>query len=239
MQRDALTTPSGWDVREVWGDRGWKGLDNQLLHDAGFVYGDGRTATFPVRNPDGSTSRLRIITADGKRIWDGQIGKTILPIGLETLPPVDEAERWIVILCEGESDMIALREAFAERWDGDSYRRFAVVAVPGASVWKREWVLYFAAFSTIYVIGDGDGLETAEERRQREAGGKRKQQAGRQMIARILEDIPWSRPVYLDDGDDARSILQQQGNRALDPYLLAADEYAHLDAHLKGGRLAA
>lgn len=237
MQPD---TPTGWDVREVHGARGWKGLDNQLLRAAGFVYCDGRTAKFPVCHPDGTLFRERIITSGGKRLWDDQTGKGVLLIGLETLPPVDDAEQWIVILCEGESDMIALREAFAERWDNYSqgnscYRRFAVVALPGANVWKREWALYFAAFPVVYVIGDGDALETDEERRQRENAGMRKQQAGRQMIARVLADVPWARPIYLDDGDDARSVLQGQGNRALDPYLLAADELAHLDATLKGG----
>jgi hypothetical protein len=42
--------------------------------------------------------------------------------------------------------------------------------------------------------------------------------------------VPWARPVRLPDGTDARSLLQSEGSRALDPYLLAADRDAAIAA---------
>ena len=48
------------------------------------------------------------------------------------------------------------------------------------------------------------------------------------MIDTVWRDIRWARPVVLPAGEDARSILQRNGARALDGFLERADRQAEV-----------
>jgi hypothetical protein len=188
-------------------ERPWKGISFLVLDKADVVVGRDDRVRVPYRLPDGTVFRERFFARDG-RVWWGP-GDRLIPFGLETLPPPDKAARSALIICEGESDTLAVREAFAATPPGNPIEAFYAIGLPGARAWRPQWASLVDAFNVIYLLGDGDN-------------------AGRQMVDAVHRNLPWSRPVWLPEGTDARSILQTHGPRALDPYLDRADEVAKL-----------
>lgn len=200
-----------------YAERPWKGIHAFVLEEAGVTIDHRGNIRIPYRFPDGRTFRERIYPLAGGAGWWGDLspdaeqeaGGRLLPLGLETLPSPEKAARSACIIFEGCSDTLAGREAFAETRPDSPILAYYPVGLPGASTWKRRWARYFEPFRLIYLVGDGDV-------------------AGRRMIDDVHADLPWARPVWLPDGEDARSILQTQGPGALDPYLDRADEVAKL-----------
>jgi hypothetical protein len=189
--------------------RPWKGIDYLVLDEAGVALADDGTATIPYRQPSGSVHRCRYVAASGRTWWGP--GEGLIPFGLETLTDPRRARSWALLVAEGESDALALREAFAGVESGAPVDGYAVLALPGATTWHNTWVRWLKPFPLVYLLGDGD-------------------QTGRAMNAAIVRDVPWARPVWLPDGVDARSLLQQHGPRAIDPLLDQADRAAHMRA---------
>lgn len=198
-------------------ERPWKGISFLVLAEAGVEERDG-LIIIPYRRRDGSLFRERVFAPDGRAWWGP--GEGIIPFGLEALRP--NAGRALLI-AEGESDALTLRGAFADVLPGAPVAGHDVVAVPGASTWQPGWARYAEGYEIVYAVGDGD-------------------RAGRRMMDAILRDIPHARPVLLPPGEDARSLLQREGPRALDPLLARADARAALLAFLRehggGGRRA-
>lgn len=194
---------------------GWKGIDAAVLDQAGFVF-DGELVRIPYRRSDGAINNWRIFRTDG-RCWWLSTGLGLIPFGLETLPPAEQATEVALLIAEGESDALALRQAFAGRPGPGRVAGYAVLGLPGAGSWRSDWRPFVDPHALIYVVGDGDA-------------------AGRRMIERIWNEIPWARPVWLPGGEDARSLLQREGPLALDPYLDEADESARFVIAIKTAR---
>jgi len=181
-------------------DRPWKGVDARVLDAAGVTLCANGVARIPYRRLDGSFFRARFRAPSGRAWWGP--GSGILPFGIETLATVRDSAAAMVFVAEGESDALALREAFAGASDGSV--EFRAVGLPGALSWRPEWRFYVEQFPIVYLVGDGD-------------------EPGRQMIDRVVVDVPWARPVFLPGGEDCRSVLQRDGARAVDSLLADAD----------------
>jgi hypothetical protein len=184
-------------------DCGWKGIDLLVLQDAGVVVEEDGLVRIPYRYRDGSVHRWRFVSSSGRRWWGP--GEGLIPFGLETLPSPGLAKESTLLIAEGESDTLALQEAFAD-WH--------VIGLPGARSWRREWRLIVDPHPLVYVVADGD-------------------KSGRDMTERVCRDVTWGRPLWLPEGQDARSLVQDHGPRALDPYFDRADEVARLCAAFK------
>ena len=141
-------------------------------------------------------------------------GKAYQPWGMEFAE-----QRKIVLICEGESDALAINQSFGCLVSEDSsvfgnvlnagsveLVPFAV-AIPGAQSFKREWAGFFKG--KIVILGldsDSAGRKAAEKIRQ------------------TLEDIgcivvDWTPPGPCKD---ARSLLSSEGSRALYQSILCA-----------------
>ena len=97
-------------------------------------------------------------------------GRPLIPFGLGRL--TDRAYRRYRCLgiCEGESDTLALRDAFAGVvLDDPLLDRIDVIGLPGASSWQKKWRKYVAPYPYVYVIGDGDVPGRAQPARARRA----------------------------------------------------------------------
>ena len=188
-------------------ERPWKGISFLVLDEAGVTIDDDGLTRIPYRLCDGCVFRERFVAPNGRTWWGP--GTQLIPFGLETLPDADQASNSALFLCEGESDTLAAREAFAGVPADSPIDAYFAVGLPGAGAWRSEWALLFEDFDVIYLLGDGDP-------------------AGRAMIDAVYRDLPWSRPVWFPEGEDVRSVLQSEGPRALDPYLDRADQIARL-----------
>jgi DNA primase len=102
-----------------------------------------------------------------------------------------------MLVCEGESDALAVRELLELR----------AVAAPGASIWKPEWSEYLDLFASLYVVGDGDA-------------------AGEAFVWRVCASLPWARPVVMPTGRDLRDLLQAGELERVGQLFDAADEQA-------------
>jgi DNA primase len=135
------------------------------------------------------------------------VGAGIGPFGLDLLPPAKHLRDAAIVICEGESDTLAVRDAIAA-WRG---RPTYSIGLPGAGMWRPDFADHLAACPLVYVLGDGDT-------------------AGASMIDRVLQDLQWARGVRLPRGEDARSLLQRHGDDALDEYLTSADQVTEMFA---------
>ena len=126
---------------------------------------------------------LHLAVVAGNRHWWSP-GRPVIPYGLERLADLVD-QNPIGFWVEGETDLLALR-AWATALDN---RPVVGLSAPGAGTWQPAWRRYMRSFTTIYAVGDGDDV-------------------GRRFTARIVEAIPWARPIWLDDGEDVRSIVQ-------------------------------
>jgi hypothetical protein len=181
---------------------GWKGIDPAILRDAGVTELDGRVRV-PYRRTDGTEHNAKLFASSGRSWWE-HAGRELIPFGLERLAPRAEARYRALLVAEGESDSLALRERFGQGAD--------VLGVPGARTWRREWRSCLEGYALVYTLGDGD-------------------EAGRELNAKVKLDVPWSRSVWLPEGEDARSMLERDPAE-LDELLTQANENAHLEAAL-------
>lgn len=191
--------------------RGWKGIAPDVLAEAG-VDLDGSLVTVPYRDRDGTELYSKCFRSDGRSFYR-PAGISLVPYGLETLPA--EGSRFprfcALLLCEGESDALAVRDVLRYRDDARAVQVFAL-ALPGALSWRNSWRSFLEPFPLVYLLGDGD-------------------EPGRRMNRRVRSAIPWARPVWLPDGSDVRALLQAD-RHGLDPFLDAADVDARLSAAL-------
>ena len=152
--------------------RPWKGLGRVTLDEAGVEFESGLVLV-PSRRPDGSVHN-RHVFAEGGRCWWETPGRELIPFGLERLPSTDVDRAGLrLLVCEGESDALAVREAFALVDVGTT---FHVMGLPGSSTWRQEWRGFLEPFDCVYLLGDGDD-------------------AGWRMMNVVLRDVPWARPV--------------------------------------------
>lgn len=181
-------------------ERPWKGISFLVLEDAGVVIEPDGLVRIPYRYRNGEVHRWRFFSPRGRQWWGP--GDGLIPFGLETLPTPAGAKDSTLLIAEGESDTLALQEAFSD-WH--------VIGLPGARSWRPEWRMIVEGHPLIYVIGDGD-------------------RSGADMIERVCRDVSWSRPVWLPPGEDARSLLQDpdEGREVLELFLNRADEVARL-----------
>jgi hypothetical protein len=192
----------------------WKGIEAvPVLIDAGINEEHG-LVRIPYRLRDGTEHNAKLFPLKprtrGPRSWWERTGRELVAFGLETLPDPEEASDALLI-AEGESDALALRYAFAGVTGDNPVRDYHVLGLPGAGTWREEWSLLCEPFPFVYVLGDGDAR-------------------GQALNDTIKRDVPWARAVKLPLGEDARSMLQHFGWRALDPYLEEADADARLAA---------
>ena len=87
-----------------------------------------------------------------------------------------------VVVVEGESDALAVRAGLG----------VCAVGCPGASVWRSDWGALLHPFRTVFVCGDGDS-------------------PGRSFNRLVVDSDATAVPVWLDDGEDVRSIIQDRG----------------------------
>lgn len=110
-------------------------LDRGLPRSAFDHYGigwDGKNYTIPIRNVDGRLTDLRIYRAGGRA--QATSGASLGLLGAQAL-----ARAGPIYVCEGEWDTFAFRWLFRSRLGRDG----VIVGVPGASVFKKEWVPWF------------------------------------------------------------------------------------------------
>jgi DNA primase len=184
-----------------------------VLEEAGIEVAPSGYVRIPYRRPDGSVFRWRCFTPAGNPWWGP--GERLLPFGLETLRA--DPSRRALLLCEGESDALACREAYAGILPGSPVEGYEAVGIPGASCWRPEWRLLVERYDLVYLLGDGDP-------------------SGQAFNRRVGRDLPWARSVALPPGSDARALLQEEGPGALDAYLDEADATAWLLYALKRSR---
>ena len=182
--------------------RGWKGLSLDVLDTAG-VELDSGVVTVPYRDTAGHELYRKCFRSDGRSFYR-PAGIELVPFGLDTLPPEGSCRPLYgaLLLCEGESDALAVRDVLGNR-DAPRAVEYLALALPGAGIWRDSWRSFLEPFPLVYVLGDGD-------------------EPGRQMNRRVSAAVPWTRPVWLPDGQDVRSLLQADLS-ALDPFLAQAD----------------
>jgi hypothetical protein len=198
--------------------RPWKGIDYLVLEQAGIVV-EPELVRIPYREPDGSLRFWRVKHTAGREWFEPRpttVGG-LIPWGLETLPTPAPGSLTIqgaaVFVLEGESDRLALLEAFA--WWESFPRGVFALSLPGAGAWAAEWDGYLRPFSVVYVIGDGD-------------------EPGRRMATTVRRSAPWVRPVELAPGDDVRAVLQRAGGiEELLDLIADADRVALLSAAIR------
>ena len=179
---------------------GWKGISEGVLREADVTTDHRGNQRVPYCRYDGTFFRDRIYPPTGRGWW-GE-GDGLIPYGLETLPGPYVASKCAVMVCEGESDALAVREVFRDRYSPPFAAGWYDVALPGASVWLEQWAQWIEPFGYVFLLGDGD-------------------EAGRSMNERVRADVPKALTVMIPDGEDARAMLQRDAG-SLDPLLLAA-----------------
>jgi hypothetical protein len=161
----------------------WKRLPALVLLVAGVYRDQDGRVRVPYRWPDGSLFREKIYT-DRTTYWGP--GDGIMLFGLDAVASLAERRGCSIIICEGESDALAIRGAICG-WRGG---RLDVLGVPGAGTWKDEWSEHLDGYARVYVAADGDG-------------------AGRAMLDRISETVVVGvRSLAMPPGEDSRSIIQ-------------------------------
>jgi hypothetical protein len=185
-------------------DSGWKGIAESVLAEAGIVVQRDSSALIPYLDSDWSSLRTRFRSAT--RTWWGP-GDAVYPFGLEQLPlPGDRFSSFCaLVLAEGESDALAVREHFASHEDAVAVHYYAL-GVPGANCFRPEWRVVCEPYDLLYAVGDGDP-------------------AGRRFVHDVRRIVPWARPVVCPDGLDLRALLQSEGLQSVLPLLRASDAF--------------
>lgn len=94
-----------------------------------------------------------------------------------------------ICLTEGEFDALTLE-----------HLGYAAVGVPGVNGWKRHHPRMLAGFERVYVFGDGDN-------------------AGREFVKRVVEDLPGGVGVTMGEGEDVSSLYVREGREPIDRIL--------------------
>jgi hypothetical protein len=190
---------------------GWKGLQTWTLAEAGVTREAGRVRV-PTRDGCGRELYAKLFDGRTGRSWYEQQGIRLRPFGLETLSDDADKPSSGLVIAEGESDALALRQ-FVPSLGTDDVPVFDVVGVPGARAWKPAWVSAYGLdkYAVAYVIGDGD-------------------ESGRQFNWDVRLSLSGARIVGLPDGEDARHFVQTQGADALLALFDAADDRAAVEA---------
>jgi Toprim domain-containing protein len=189
---------------------GWKGISEAVLDAAGVEVVNGEVR-IPYRTYDGWLWATRIFKGD-RTWWDGLNGKPLIPytaVPLSSFHDPRLSENRFLLVTEGESDALAVHEAFG---DGD----VEVLAAPGAHTWRDEWTSYLEPYGSVLVLGDGD-------------------EAGQLFNWRVRRSFPAAAIVTLPAGEDVRSILQRDGAYGLDPYIEDALSLHSLEGRVLGG----
>lgn len=151
-------------------------------------------------------------TLDGRK---GSIqGATLVPYGVHRL---DNAQ--VAIICEGETDTLMMYQALKN--NGRLDPSIAIVGIPGAATFPKEWQRFFAHLYHIYVIPQADGAsETMVANVQDRLGADR---------VTVLQ-LPWG---FSDIGKDIADWVAQHSERELAdliptiefrPYALTTEE---------------
>jgi len=103
--------------------------------------------TLPIRNIDKSMINIRLFSL-GNRMLRNTAGAEV---GLFGAPAIRERPNEPIYLCEGEWDAIALRWLLRTMNEPG-----VVVAVPGAGIFKRQWIPWFQG-RIVHTLYDADG----------------------------------------------------------------------------------
>ena len=167
--------------------RDHRGIRKSTLRKWGIGLGLGEWI-FPVYNYDGKLSDVRRWTPERKGVYSTPGCSTGL-MGCHKLKKLKKGSTiWI---CEGEWDAMALFDLLVRCGVKD----FAVVCVPGANVFKKEWVEWFKDH---HVIGCYDNDEPGQK-------GVEKSRKMLNKKCKSLSYIKW--PKSLDDGYDVRDFI--------------------------------
>jgi hypothetical protein len=189
---------------------GWKGLESMVLAEAGVELLPSDVIRVPFRDVDGTELNAKLWPRPPRRPWWEHSGRGVSLFGLEQLDRIDQHQNATIVICEGEPDALAVREAFAVDHDGAPV---ITLGVPGASAWQTGWAAHLRRFYRIYVAGDGD-------------------LAGHRLNQDVRGSMPWVRPLAMPVGMDCRDVIQVDGRDAFLELLDRADAVAMLTAAL-------
>lgn len=146
----------------------------------------GMSYTFPIRDAANKITDLRIYKFGSK-----VRGTATCSTGLWNLQTLRKSpENWPVYICEGEWDGIAFR------WLLKFLRQVGVVvAVPGANVFKREWIHHFENRHVIVLYDNDEAGEQGEQIIKERIGG----------TAKSIKYLHWSQK--LPPGYDIRDLI--------------------------------
>jgi len=95
----------------------WKGIGALTLLKAGVTRDRRGQVRIPYRYADGTTVKAKVFARNGQTWWS-RIGVESIPLGLERLAIGDARSSRTLIIAEGESDTLAIRDALAVDHDG-------------------------------------------------------------------------------------------------------------------------
>jgi hypothetical protein len=199
----------------------WKGLSSRALAEAGVERDRRGFARIPYFTEAGGLYAQRVVKPNGDRYWEPGDGREVILFGLDHLAASFDDRSWRdLIIAEGESDTLALRDAMRGL-------PVDVVGVPGSSTWKAKWRSELAGYGRVYVVGDGDaagetfGLSVRYGPAWLRSRRDRSPDTGN--VVNLPEGFDVARIVRLPEGTDARGLLQAHGPDALDSYFASAD----------------
>ncbi len=184
--RHAETSRSRW--RKLSADRG---IPASVLKAAGLGWdAENRCWLIPCFSAKGTVR-------DIKR-WSPKYRKSMVTAGCKSqLWGARELAKakagWVVWLCEGEWDAIALRWLFRET----DLKKNVAVAVPGASVLKKDWIPLFADMDVVSAYDADDAGDRGHEMATRKLGN----------VSRSIKYVCW--PDGTRDSYDIRDLVVQ------------------------------
>lgn len=164
---------------------GWKNLRGYILREARVIRRDGLVYV-PYYTAVGDLHNVKVF-GHGRSWWLYK-DRELIPYGLEQLAAIDDAPNMGLLITEGESDALTLRQwaGYESRPDLDGYD---VLGAPGSSTWTPGWCRFAARYRRVYVLGDGD-------------------QAGQRFNWLVKTDIPHAVIVDMPGSTDVRGLLQ-------------------------------
>lgn len=149
---------------------------------------NGKEYTIPVRNAKGFLEDVRRF-----RLGEKTLSTPDANLGLLGADKLALNTDYDVYICEGEWDTFAL-DWLVRKLE----KKVAVVGVPGASVFKREWVPWFVG-RRVYLMHDNDG-----------AGEQGKKLCYERLngVARELHQVVWT--PSLPQGFDVRDLIVEE-----------------------------
>lgn len=177
------------NVQALTDERLTKLAANRKLPKAAFakfeIGWSGKDYTIPIRNSKGTVEDLRRYKLGGKAMATS--GATTGLLGAHKMSLMPGAD---VYVCEGEWDTIALAWLF-KKLDTNS----VAVGVPGATIFKNEWIDLFAN-RRVFLLHDNDGAGE---------NGKKICFEKLRAIANEIQVIQW--PIDLPEGFDIRDFV--------------------------------